>query len=188
MGVFGVVTSFGGAGLGWLAFGAGFSGAGFSGNLAFGAGVSVMGGVMGSGKVGGAPMPWTEAMALSDPGVTVGVMVGAAVFGDKLGDCLGTLEASQTANMSSRLLLPLPCSFCFFRKSYKVSWVGVVTGCSSRSLWPAQRPRNPSKPCEATDTLITLTTPFCGVLSSRKYGISFQTSLQMSLQQKKGVK
>ena len=52
VGVFGVVTSFGGAGLGLLAFGAGFSG-----NLAFGAGFSVMGGVMGSGKVGGALMP-----------------------------------------------------------------------------------------------------------------------------------
>ncbi len=57
-------------------------------------------------------------MALSDAGVTVGVIMGAAV----LGDVVGELEASHTANMSSRLLLPLPSSFCFFRKSYKEGW------------------------------------------------------------------
>lgn len=47
VGVLGVVAFFGGAGLGLLDFGARLSG-----NLAFGAGFSVMGGVMAFGKVG----------------------------------------------------------------------------------------------------------------------------------------
>ncbi len=126
--------------------------------LAFGAGFSdsstACGELGGVGTGGATGMLRTSTMAFSEGGVIVRASVGAASFGgDRRGEFVtgevvaGELEDSQTASMSSRVLLPLPSSFCCFRKSNNVRLSGsalVAAVVSSKAGCPSQSPTYPS--------------------------------------------